>query len=70
MNRLARQRGSELLEFALVLPLLLLLVFGIAEFSLVLFDKAVVTNAAREGARLASSSTSCSTKTGTRLIPG
>ena len=51
MTRLLRQGGSELLEFALVLPLLLLLVFGVADFSLLLFDKAVVTNAAREGAR-------------------
>ena len=40
-----------MVEFALVLPLLLLLAFGIIEFGLLLYDKAIVTNASREGAR-------------------
>ena len=51
MKRLRLQAGSNLIEFALVLPLLLVLMFGIVDFSLALFDKAVITNAAREGAR-------------------
>jgi len=51
MKRLKLQAGSNLVEFAVVLPLLLTLVFGIVDFSLALFDKAVITNAAREGAR-------------------
>lgn len=51
MKRLKLQGGAELVEFALVLPVLLLVVFGIVDFSLLLYDKAVVTNAAREGAR-------------------
>jgi Flp pilus assembly protein TadG len=45
------QKGAAMVEFALVLPLLLLIVFGIIEFSLVMYDKAVITNASREGAR-------------------
>ena len=45
------QRGQSLVEFALILPLLLIVLFGIIEFSLILFDKAVITNASREGAR-------------------
>jgi Flp pilus assembly protein TadG len=45
------QKGAALVEFALVLPLLLLLLLGIIEFSLLLYDKAVITNASREGAR-------------------
>ncbi len=45
------QKGSAAVEFALVLPVLLILVFGIVEFSVALYDKAVVTNASREGAR-------------------
>jgi len=45
------QKGSAAVEFALVLPILLVLVFGIVEFSLALYDKAVITNASREGAR-------------------
>lgn len=44
-------RGASAVEFALILPLLLLLVFGIIETSLALYDKAVITNASREAAR-------------------
>jgi len=49
--RLQNSNGATALEFALVLPILLLLVLGIIEFSFLLFNKAVITNAAREGAR-------------------
>jgi len=45
------QRGSTVVEFALVLPVLLLLLFGIVDFGIVLYDKAVITNASREAAR-------------------
>lgn len=45
------QRGAELVEFALTASLLFLLLFGIVEFSVALFDKATITNAGREGAR-------------------
>ena len=47
------QRGASAVEFAIVLPLLLLFVFGIIEFGLLLYNKAVITNASREGARAA-----------------
>ncbi len=46
-----REHGASAVEFALVLPLLVVLVFGIVEFGLAMFDKAVITNASREGAR-------------------
>lgn len=45
------QRGVAAVEFALVLPVLLILLFGIIEMGLFLYDKAVITNASREGAR-------------------
>ena len=45
------KKGTAILEFAIVLPLLFLLLMGIIEFSLVLYDKAILTNASREGAR-------------------
>jgi Flp pilus assembly protein TadG len=45
------QKGAAAVEFALVLPVLLILVFGIVELSVALYDKAVITNASREGAR-------------------
>ncbi len=51
MISIQRQKGAEIVEFALVLPLLLLILFGIMEFGIVFFDKAIITNAGREGAR-------------------
>ncbi len=45
------QRGSAAVEFAIVLPIFLLLVFAIIEFGFILYDKAVITNASREAAR-------------------
>ena len=47
------QRGASAVEFAIVLPLLLVFVFGIIEFGILLYDKAIITNASREGARVA-----------------
>jgi Flp pilus assembly protein TadG len=46
-----KQTGASAVEFAIVLPILVLLVFGIIEFSVALYDKAMITNASREGAR-------------------
>jgi Flp pilus assembly protein TadG len=43
--------GQEVVEFALILPLLLLLLLGILEFTLAVFSYNTVANAAREGAR-------------------
>lgn len=43
--------GQDLIEFALVLPLLLLLLTGIMEFALAVMAYNTVANAAREGAR-------------------
>jgi Flp pilus assembly protein TadG len=45
--------AAELVEFALVLPLLLVLIVGVADFALLFQSYQVTTNAAREGARLA-----------------
>jgi Flp pilus assembly protein TadG len=47
-----RDRGAAVVEFALVLPLLLLLVFGIIDFGRALNAQITLTQAAREGARL------------------
>ncbi len=43
-----------MLEFAIILPALMVILFFIVEFALIMYDKAVITNASREGARLAS----------------
>jgi Flp pilus assembly protein TadG len=45
------ESGQELVEYALVMPLMLLLIFGLIEFSLVFFSYNTISNAAREGAR-------------------
>jgi len=49
--RLKKQGGNAIVEFALVLPVLILILAGIIEFSVITYDKAVVTSASREGAR-------------------
>ena len=45
------QKGTAIVEFAIVLPLLVLLVMGAVEFGLMYYNKQVITNASREGAR-------------------
>ncbi len=50
---LRSERGAELVEMALVLPILLLLIAGIVDFGFLLHSYQVSTNAAREGARIA-----------------
>ena len=47
-----RQQGAELVEFAFVLPLLLFLIAGIIDFGFLFQGYEVITNAAREGARV------------------
>lgn len=54
MTRLFRsEHGAELVEMALVLPILLLLVMGIVDFGFLFQRYVVLTNAAVEGARVA-----------------
>ena len=43
--------GAAAIEFAIVAPLLFVLLFGIIEFGAILYNKSVITNASREGAR-------------------
>lgn len=52
VRRLRRSSGAELIEFALVLPMLLLVIVGIFDFGFLFRDFGVITNAAREGARI------------------
>ena len=49
--KIFNQKGAAAIEFAIICPLLLTITFGIVEFGIICFDKATVTNAAREGAR-------------------
>ncbi len=52
-RRLRSERGAELIELALVLPILLLVFAGIVDFGLMFQRFLTVSNAAREGARIA-----------------
>lgn len=45
------ERGVVAAEFALLLPVFLLILFGIIEFGMMMYGREIVTNAAREGAR-------------------
>lgn len=47
------ERGAELIEMAVALPLLLLVVMGIVDFGFLFQRYLVLTNAAMEGARVA-----------------
>ena len=50
MTRL-NERGASAVEFALLLPVLMLILFGIIEFGMVMYSREVLTNAISEGAR-------------------
>jgi hypothetical protein len=54
MRRQARDRGAAAVEFALVVPLLIMLVFGIIDFGYLINRVSLVNNAARDAARVAS----------------
>ncbi len=46
------ERGAELIEFAVVMPILIFIIAGIFEFGMMFRALEAVTNAAREGARV------------------
>lgn len=48
-----RQRGAAAVEMAIIMPLLLLFIGGIVDFGRFFFVQIQLTNAAREGARVA-----------------
>ncbi len=47
------EKGASAVEFALILPILIMLVFGIFQFGIAYNNYIALTHAAREGARLA-----------------
>jgi Flp pilus assembly protein TadG len=53
MLRLRSERGQALVEFALVIPVLLLIFMGILDFGRAIYAYNTLSNAAREGARVA-----------------
>ena len=51
-NRRFGEKGQNLVEFAMVVPIFLILVFAIVDFGMGFHAWITVTNAAREGARI------------------
>jgi Flp pilus assembly protein TadG len=51
-ERLQRERGASVVEFALIVPLLIVLVLGIIEFGHAFQVQGTLSAAAREGARV------------------
>lgn len=45
------ERGAAAVEMAIILPLLMLILFGIIDFGMIMYSREVITNASREGAR-------------------
>jgi Flp pilus assembly protein TadG len=52
VNRGRRPKGQGLVEFALILPLLVLIIVGIFELGRAFFAYIAISNAAREGVRM------------------
>jgi len=52
MKLIKQEDGAAMVEFALVITILLLIVFGIIEFGRIFNAQLTVTHAAREGARV------------------
>ncbi|MCF6094190.1 pilus assembly protein [Microaerobacter geothermalis] len=53
-SKLHEEKGQSLVEFALVLPVLLLLLLGIAEFGRIFYSYLVINQAARDAVRYGS----------------
>lgn len=59
-SRTARERGAAAVEFALILPILLILVGGVIDFGRLFYTQIQLSNAARDGVRLAAMGTAYS----------
>ncbi len=55
-NKRFKEHAQTMVEFALVFPVMLLIIYGLIEFGRMVFIYAAVTGAAREGARYGAAS--------------
>ena len=73
MIRSWRERGAAAVEMAIILPLLLLVIGGLVDFGRAYYSQVVISNAAREGARmvaLGSSTADVNTRVDATIKPG
>lgn len=68
LRRSRRERGASLVEFALVVPLLTVFLFGIVQFGIAYDKQQSVNSGAREGARLGALQTSSLEDLSTRAV--
>ena len=52
-NKLKNKKGASAVEFAIILPILVILIFGIFEFAIAFNNYITITHAARDGVRKA-----------------
>jgi len=57
--KVASERGQTIVEFALMAPVIFLLLFGIIDFGMALNHRITLEHAVREGARFAAVTTDC-----------
>jgi Flp pilus assembly protein TadG len=60
LRRARSRRGQALVEFALVIPVFIFLVMGIFDLGRAVYANSTISNAAREGARIAIVDQTCS----------
>jgi Flp pilus assembly protein TadG len=53
MKRLKNEKGQAMVEFAVILPILLILIMGIIDFGWLFYNQLALNNSCREGARFA-----------------
>lgn len=53
LKKIKNEKGQAMVEFALILPILLILVCGIIDFGWLFYNQYSLNNGAREGARFA-----------------
>lgn len=71
LNRLKRRDGQSLVETAIVLPVLLMLFCGIADFGWIMANTLITENGSREGARfgtVVATAADCSSQVRSRVI--
>jgi len=59
-----REKGNVVMELALAMPLFLFLIAGALDLGMLFYEKHVISNASREGARIAAKATD----TGTSVV--
>ena len=53
LKKLINEKGQAMVEFAIILPILMVLVFGIIDFGWLYYNQSALNNSAREGVRFA-----------------